>query len=216
MANRKASNSGIAGTRYSDASAGTSKINDVPDAPTIGVVTDGGNGASVTVAYTAAVSGGPATTFTATSNPGNFTGTGTSPITVSGLTTGTSYTFTVTASNSTGSSAASSASASIAPVLPPLAVSGGTLTTTGGYNYRAFTSSGTLSVQYRNLTGADVLVLAGGAGSGFKGGGGAGGLLYYSNQTFTPANYTVTVGGGGGAGGNGGASQFGSLGAATG
>lgn len=88
-------------------------ISDVPDAPTIGAVSDLGTGSTASVAYTAATTGGAATTFTATSSPGGFTGTGSSPITVSGLTAGTAYTFTVTASNSTGSSPASSASSSL-------------------------------------------------------------------------------------------------------
>ena len=88
-------------------------IADVPDAPTIGAVTDLLSGSTASVAYTAAVTGGAATTFTATSSPGGFTGTGSSPITVSGLSSGTAYTFTVAASNSTGTSAASSASSSL-------------------------------------------------------------------------------------------------------
>lgn len=89
-------------------------IADVPDAPTIGAVADTLAGGTVTVAYTAAARGGTATTFTATSSPGGVTATGSSPITVTGLTDGTSYTFTVTASNSTGS-ATSSASSSVTP-----------------------------------------------------------------------------------------------------
>lgn len=90
-------------------------ISDVPDAPTIGAVTDLVTGGGVTVAFTPAVTGGTATTFTATSSPGGVTGTGSSPITVTGLTVGTAYTFTVTASNSTGTSAPSAASASVTP-----------------------------------------------------------------------------------------------------
>ena len=86
-------------------------IADVPDAPTIGSATAGIE--SATVSYTAATTGGTATTFTATSTPGSVTATGSSPITVTGLTDLTSYTFTVRASNSTGSSPLSSASNSI-------------------------------------------------------------------------------------------------------
>lgn len=92
-------------------------ISDVPDAPTIGTATAGPE--SATVAYTAATTGGAATTFTATSNPGSITGTGSSPITVTGLTGSTSYTFTVRASNSTGTSPSSSASNSITAEATP-------------------------------------------------------------------------------------------------
>ena len=102
----------------SSASASTTPLS-VPQAPTIGTATDAGTGTSVTVAYTAGATGGAAVSaYTATSSPGGFTGTGASPITVSGLTAGTAYTFTVTATNSQGTSAASSASNSVTPVVP--------------------------------------------------------------------------------------------------
>jgi len=91
------------------------KVVDIPTAPTIGTATAGAE--SATVAYTAATVGGAATTFTALSNPGSITGTGTSPITVSGLTGGTAYTFTVRGTNATGSSEYSSASGSVTPTV---------------------------------------------------------------------------------------------------
>jgi len=87
------------------------KVVDIPTAPTIGTATAGAESATVT--YTAATKGGPVTTFTALSNPGSITGTGTSPITVSGLTAGTAYTFTVRGGNATGNGEYSSASNSI-------------------------------------------------------------------------------------------------------
>ena len=104
----------------------------VPAAPTIGGATAGN--ASATVAYTAGATGGAAvSTFTATSSPGGFTGTGASPITVSGLSNGTAYTFTVTATNANGTSTASAASNSVTPVVPPAAFFGGGFEATTGY-----------------------------------------------------------------------------------
>lgn len=92
-----------------------------PDAPTIGTATATGT-TTATVAYTApAFNGGsPITSYTATSSPGGITGTisqaGSGTITVSGLSSGTNYTFTVTATNAFGTSASSSASNSIITV----------------------------------------------------------------------------------------------------
>lgn len=88
----------------------------VPDAPVIG--TPVALNAAVNVHFTPPANNGglPITGYTATSSPGGFTGTGTgSPIRVAGLTNGTPYTFTVTATNGFGTGAASAASAAIAP-----------------------------------------------------------------------------------------------------
>ena len=92
-----------------------SAISDVPDAPTIGAVTDTTAGGTVTVAYTAATTGGAVTTFTATSTPSSITGTGASPITVTGLTDNTAYTFKVKGTNSTATGPESAASSSVTP-----------------------------------------------------------------------------------------------------
>jgi hypothetical protein len=92
-------------------------IPDIPGTPTIGTATVGGQQA--TVAFTAGVLGGLPTSYTALSNPGSITGTGSSsPILVSGLSASTSYTFTVKGANSTGESAYSSASNSITTTSP--------------------------------------------------------------------------------------------------
>ncbi len=105
----------------SDASSASSSITatTVPQAPTIGTAADGGTGTTATVTYTAGATGGKAVSaYTATSSPGSLTGTGASPITVSGLTTGTAYTFAVTATNANGTSTASAASNSVTPAEP--------------------------------------------------------------------------------------------------
>jgi hypothetical protein len=104
----------------------------VPQAPTIGAANQVAGTVSATVAYTANATGGSAiTVFTATSSPGSVTGTGSSPITVSGLTNSTSYTFTVTATNANGTSAASAASNNVVVIANPYLSSNPSLTAVG-------------------------------------------------------------------------------------
>lgn len=98
----------------------TTKISDVPDTPTIGTATKSTTTASVT--FTAAATGGAATSFQVSAFvDGTITspllsGTGSaSPISVTGLTTGTAYTFKAKAINTSGSSAYSASSNSITP-----------------------------------------------------------------------------------------------------
>ncbi|MGE4276270.1 MAG: Ig-like domain-containing protein [Lawsonibacter sp.] len=91
----------------------------VPGAPT-GVTATAGN-RQVTVSFTAPASDGGAaiTTYTVTAGPGGLTATGAlSPITVTGLTNGTEYTFTVTATNSLGTGSSSAPSAGVTPQAP--------------------------------------------------------------------------------------------------
>lgn len=104
-------------------SAKVGKILDRPtNAPTIGTATDLATGGGATVAFTAPSTavGGPIFDYLGTSTPGSITATGTSsPLTFSGLTVGTSYTFTVAGRNPSGLSPLSSASNSITPTVPP-------------------------------------------------------------------------------------------------
>ena len=91
-----------------------------PGAPT-GVTAAAGNG-QATVSWNAPASdGGTAIkSYTATASPGGATCTTTSTsCVVTGLTNGTRYTFTATATNAAGTSVASSASAGVTPSAPP-------------------------------------------------------------------------------------------------
>jgi glucosylceramidase len=89
----------------------------VPDAPAAPTATPGDSRANVYFNAPTFDGNSPIIDYTVTSTPGSFTATGSSPLTVNGLTDGTSYTFTVKARNAIGFSAASSASGSIIPVV---------------------------------------------------------------------------------------------------
>lgn len=94
----------------------TSNAITAPDAPTIGTATAGDGQVSVAFSAPGNNGGSAITGYTVTSNPGNFTNTGAvSPIVITGLTNGTAYTFTVTATNAIGTSTASGASNSATP-----------------------------------------------------------------------------------------------------
>ena len=93
----------------------------VPAAPTIGTATATGFN-SATVSFTAPTNpgGSSITSYTAISTPGNFTGTlnqsGSGTIAVTGLSSGTAYTFKVYATNADGNSLQSSSSNQITTV----------------------------------------------------------------------------------------------------
>lgn len=88
----------------------------VPGAPTGVTAVAGDTEATVTFTAPANDGGGTITSYTVTSAPGNITATGSdSPITVTGLTNGVEYTFTVVATNSAGDSAESEPSNAVEP-----------------------------------------------------------------------------------------------------
>lgn len=134
MAITKASASGLAGSRFKDASAGTAKVVDVPDQPTVNAATNSGSGASVS--FSASSKGGIPTAYTLTSSPGGVTATGnTSPIIITGLTPSTAYTFTVRAENTRGNSPQSGASGSVTTVATPEWQTSNILTFNSTQNY---------------------------------------------------------------------------------
>lgn len=88
----------------------------VPSAPIIGTAVAGNTIATVNFSTPISNGGSPIISYTATSAPGGIQGSGSaSPITVNGLTNGTGYTFTVTATNSVGVGPPSSSSNSVIP-----------------------------------------------------------------------------------------------------
>jgi hypothetical protein len=94
-----------------------------PDAPVIGTAVGDNASAYVTFFAPTNVGGSAITAYTVVSSPGGFTGTGaSSPVTVSGLTNGTAYTFKVFATNSYGPSALSAASNSATPAAAPTVI----------------------------------------------------------------------------------------------
>ncbi|MFT7001001.1 MAG: hypothetical protein ACJAVW_002024, partial [Spirosomataceae bacterium] len=98
----------------------------IPDAP-INVSATAGDG-QATITYDAPGSNGGSTitSYTATSLPSGITETvtqaGSGSITVVGLTNGTAYTFTVTATNAAGTSLASQPSSSVTPNIPSVTI----------------------------------------------------------------------------------------------
>lgn len=164
-----------------------------PGTPTIGTATAGD--ASATVAYTAPTytGKGGAVTYTATSTPGSFTGTGASPITVSGLTNGTAYTFTVRAGTSYGvNSDESVASNSVTPAAAGSFESIASATGTGSSNIITFSSIPStykhlqLRVAYFTATAGDSAFLRlNGSGTGYTRHG-----IYGNQASVTAIGYT--------------------------
>jgi RHS repeat-associated protein len=111
----------------------------------------------VTVSWTAAPSGGSAITqYVVTASPGGATKTVTaSPATVTGLTAGTSYTFTVIATNAIGSGVSSAASAAVTPYTTPGAPTAVTATAGNGLanvSWTAPASNGGLAISTYTIT----------------------------------------------------------------
>lgn len=110
----------------------------VPAAPTIGAATPGDAFAAVAFTAPAIDGGAPITGYTVTSAPEGRTATGTvSPITVTGLSNGIAYTFTVTATNSAGTGPASAASTPATPVAALTLTTSTLATGTVGADYTA-------------------------------------------------------------------------------
>ena len=173
---------------YSGSSNSITTNNVVPNAPT-SVSATATSCSSATVSFTGSSCNGGASIdyYQAISSPGCITATGTSPISISGLSGSTSYTFRVRAHNSVGYGCYSSPSSSITT---PAVTGSQSYVTPGSYSWVGVTGVTSVSA---------VAVGAGGSGSMSRGyGGGGGGLGYLNNRSVTPGcSYTVVVGVGG-------------------
>ena len=201
-----------------------------PQAPT-GVTATGGN-TQATISFSApAITGGsPITGYTVTSSPPGGTSSGLSlSQTVTGLTNGVSYTFTVTATNAIGTGPASTASNAVTPALAPssveyLVVGGGgggggavnTAIAAGGGGAGGYRTSASFSIAAATPYTITVGSFGAGGAASFTGNGTKG-----SDSVFS--TITSTGGGGGGAyqasagtGGSGGGSADGLPGFTTG
>jgi predicted RNA-binding protein with TRAM domain len=193
-----------------------------PGAPTIGTPTAGGGSVSLTFTAPGSNGGSAITNYSYSTDGTTYTALSpaqtTSPLTISGLTNGVTYTIRIKAINSAGSGTASSASASFTPAFPDLFSATGTYTTllANGRKYYRFTGPGTVvvgaaaaSVEYFAVGGGG----GGGGGSGDLGGGGGAGGLQTNSSTYATgsqfvsisqltagATYTVTIGDGGNVG----------------
>lgn len=172
-----------AGTGGESAASNSVTTANVPGAPTIGTATIAGVTASVPFTAPASDGGATITTYTATSSPGGITGTlsqaGSGTVTVGGLTGGTSYTFTVTATNAIGTGPASAASNSVTAAV----VGQQAYTTPGSYSW----------VVPTGVTKVSVVAIGAGAPKGSNGYAGAGGGLAYGNNISVTPGETITV-----------------------
>jgi hypothetical protein len=170
-----------------------------PSAPTptnVGTSRAYNNGAA-SVAFTAPATGGAAiSSYTVTSSPGSFTGTGSSsPITVAGLASATSYTFTMTATNANGTTAASSASASVTATTIPQAPTIGTATggsASASVTFTAGATGGSAITGY-TVTSSPGSITGTGASSPITVSGLTNGTAYTFTVTATNANGTSTA-----------------------
>ena len=131
----------------------------VPDAPTIGTATAGNTIASIAFTPPANNGGSAITGFTATCNPGALSASGgNSPISVPGLSNGTTYSCSVTATNALGTSAASGTVSVVAATVPGAPTIGATIPGDGqgSVSFTAPTSNGgSAIISYTAICGAN-------------------------------------------------------------
>jgi hypothetical protein len=142
----------------------------VPDAPAnINATALSGGSASIAFYPPASNGGLPVTSYVVTASPGNMTQTGaSSPIMISGLTNGVSYTFTAVAINAAGTSSASVPSNQVVPVGVPDAPSILSVAAASGQvavEFAQFGSTGGLPIMFYTATVSPGEISVSGSGS---------------------------------------------------
>ncbi|MEI7553587.1 MAG: fibronectin type III domain-containing protein, partial [Verrucomicrobiota bacterium] len=155
-----------------------------PSAPTAVIAISGNNQATISFTTSADNGGAAITGYTVTSSPGGLTASGTSsPLTVTGLTNGTSYTFTITATNSAGMSSAPTL-ASSAPGAPTAVIA------LGGNGQATVTFTAPVSNGGAVITGYTVTSIPAG---GTDSNAGSTGLSHIVTGLTNGTSYTFTV-----------------------
>ena len=176
------------GTSSASSASNSITATTVPQAPTIGTVTDGGTGTTVSIPFTAGATGGKTiSSYSIISSPATTTQTtSSSPYTFTGLTAGTAYTFQVTATNANGTSSYSAASNAVTPVVPTSFYNIATQTLGSTTSSVTFSSlpSGYTSFQIRSM-------------AQFSGTGNANTAITFNGDSSASYGYHRLVGGGG-------------------
>ena len=170
---------------------------------------------SVTISFTPPLN--TIATYLATTNTGSQGSNTTSPVTINGLISSTTYTATIVSINNSGVTSGPSNSITFTTNVGQIGT-GGTTTYNGTSFIHIFTSNGTFVASQSGTIYIFLVAGGGGGGGDTGGGGGAGGVIYYNSYSISQGSYTIIIGQGGAAstglttnGTNGGNTTFGVL-----
>ena len=193
--------SAVNGEGTSSASSNSNSVtpSTVPDAPAIGTTTDNSasNGTLVVNWSAANPKGNAITNYEIYVNGAALTTVGNVTSYTHTIVLGNSYYYKVRATNTNGYGAFSANSATVTTVAPSFTATGGTASTSGGYNYYTWTGSGNVTVV--GYTVEVLVVAAGGAGGGssFAAGAGGGEVMKSNSFSLPTTQQIIAIGSGG-------------------